>query len=110
MEMVLETLVISPFNHLTRLVAREDFIKHSRRESSRSYVLVLCPDSLSHLLCLYTLDLNPRVKIPDWLSVSDRIGTLHCLLWATFFKSGYNNRFVYVSTLFLSTESMEKVT
>jgi hypothetical protein len=26
MEMVLKTLVFSPFNHLTRLVAREDFI------------------------------------------------------------------------------------
>jgi hypothetical protein len=25
-EMVIETLVFSPFNHLTRLVAREDFI------------------------------------------------------------------------------------
>jgi hypothetical protein len=38
-EMVLETLVFSPFNHLTRLVAREDFIIHSRRESSRSYTI-----------------------------------------------------------------------
>jgi hypothetical protein len=36
--MVLETLVVSPFNHLTRLVAREDFIIHSRRESFRSYI------------------------------------------------------------------------
>jgi hypothetical protein len=37
--MVLETLVFSPFNHLTRLVARENFITLivSRRESSRSY-------------------------------------------------------------------------
>jgi hypothetical protein len=26
--MVLETLFFSPFNHLTRLVAREDFIIH----------------------------------------------------------------------------------
>jgi hypothetical protein len=38
-EMVLETLVFSLFNHLTRLVTREDFIIHSRRESSRSYFL-----------------------------------------------------------------------
>jgi hypothetical protein len=37
-EKVLETLVFSPFNHLTRLVAREDFIIHCRRESFRSYI------------------------------------------------------------------------
>jgi hypothetical protein len=35
--MVLETLVFSPFNHLTWLVAREDFIILSRCESCRSY-------------------------------------------------------------------------
>jgi hypothetical protein len=34
---VLKWLVFSPFNHLTRLVAREDFIVRSRRESCRSY-------------------------------------------------------------------------
>jgi hypothetical protein len=28
--MVLETSVFSPFNHLTRLVARENFITHNR--------------------------------------------------------------------------------
>jgi hypothetical protein len=33
------TLVFSPFNHLTQLVAREDFIVHSRRESSTRRVL-----------------------------------------------------------------------
>jgi hypothetical protein len=38
-EMVLETLVFSPFDHLTRLVARENFIILSRRESSRSYIM-----------------------------------------------------------------------
>jgi hypothetical protein len=32
-----EKLVFSPFNHLMQLIAREDFIIHSRRESSRSY-------------------------------------------------------------------------
>jgi hypothetical protein len=37
MKMVLETWFSSPFNHLTRLVAREYFIIHSRHESSRSY-------------------------------------------------------------------------
>jgi hypothetical protein len=31
-------LVFSPFNLLTRLVAREDFIIHSRRENSRSHI------------------------------------------------------------------------
>jgi hypothetical protein len=44
---VLETLVFSPLNHLTRLVARKDFIVHSRRESSRSYDL-----TFSSILCL----------------------------------------------------------
>jgi len=36
--MVLETLVLSTFNHLTRLVARENFIILSRRESLKSYM------------------------------------------------------------------------
>jgi hypothetical protein len=36
--MVLEKLVfLSPLNLLTRLVAREDFIIHSRREISKPY-------------------------------------------------------------------------
>jgi hypothetical protein len=35
--MVLVTLVFSPFNQLTRLVAREHFIGQSRRESYKSY-------------------------------------------------------------------------
>jgi hypothetical protein len=38
--MDLETSVFSYFNHLTRLVAREDFIIHCRRESSGSYNIV----------------------------------------------------------------------
>jgi hypothetical protein len=38
-EMVLETSVLSTFNHLTRLEARENFIKFSRRESLKSYTL-----------------------------------------------------------------------
>jgi hypothetical protein len=41
-EMVLETLVFSPFNHLTWLVAREDFIIHSHHESSTSYNFICC--------------------------------------------------------------------
>jgi hypothetical protein len=43
--MVLETLVFSPFNHLTRLVARKKFIKFSRRESSRSYRILIVVSS-----------------------------------------------------------------
>jgi hypothetical protein len=39
--MVLETSVLSTFNHLTRLEARENFIKLSRRESLKSYSLML---------------------------------------------------------------------
>jgi hypothetical protein len=34
--MVLETSVVSTFNHLTRLEARENFINLSRRESLKS--------------------------------------------------------------------------
>jgi hypothetical protein len=37
-EMVLETSVLSTFNHLTRLEARENFIIFSRRESLKSYM------------------------------------------------------------------------
>jgi hypothetical protein len=36
--MVFETLVFSPLNHLTRLIARENFIILSRRESNKSHV------------------------------------------------------------------------
>jgi hypothetical protein len=36
--MVLETSVLSIFNQLTRLEARENFIKFSRRESFKSYI------------------------------------------------------------------------
>jgi hypothetical protein len=38
MEMVLETSVLSIFNQLTRLEARENFINFSRRESFKSYI------------------------------------------------------------------------
>jgi hypothetical protein len=34
--MVFETLVFSPLNHLTRLIAQENFIILSRRESNKS--------------------------------------------------------------------------
>jgi hypothetical protein len=37
--MVLETLVLFTFNHLTRLVARDNFIILSRRESLKSYII-----------------------------------------------------------------------
>jgi hypothetical protein len=36
-ELVFETLVFSPLNHLARLIARENFITLSRRESSKSH-------------------------------------------------------------------------
>jgi hypothetical protein len=36
-EMVFETLVFSPLNHLTLLIARENFIILSRRESNKSH-------------------------------------------------------------------------
>jgi hypothetical protein len=37
--MVLETSVLSTFNHLTRLEAQENFIVLSRRESLKSYIV-----------------------------------------------------------------------
>jgi len=37
-EMVFETLVFSPLNHLTRLIARKNFIILSRRESNKSHL------------------------------------------------------------------------
>jgi hypothetical protein len=40
--MVLETSVLSTFNHLTRLEARENFIKLSRRESLKSCIRAYC--------------------------------------------------------------------
>jgi hypothetical protein len=36
-DMVFETLVFSPLNNLTRLIARENFIIFSRRESNKSH-------------------------------------------------------------------------
>jgi hypothetical protein len=36
-EMVFETLVCSPLNHMTRLIARENFIILSRRESNKCH-------------------------------------------------------------------------
>jgi hypothetical protein len=39
-EMVLETLVYSPFNHLTRLLVREYFIEFSLRESFKLYISI----------------------------------------------------------------------
>jgi hypothetical protein len=38
-EMVFETLVCSPLNHLTRLIARENFIILSRRKSNKSQLV-----------------------------------------------------------------------
>jgi hypothetical protein len=41
-EMVFETLVCSPLNHLTRLIARENFIIPSRWESNKSHCNLAC--------------------------------------------------------------------
>jgi hypothetical protein len=61
-EMVLEMLVFSPFNHLMRLVDQEDFIIHSHRESSRSYMIFLsfckkCLDQLEDHFCNFFVKL-----------------------------------------------------
>jgi hypothetical protein len=58
--MVFETLVFSPFNHLTRLIVRENFIILSRRESNKSQ-LTICP-----LPSLLTVDYLP---LPSLLTV-----------------------------------------
>jgi hypothetical protein len=39
-EMVFETLVFSPLNHLTWLIARENFIILSRQESNKCHILM----------------------------------------------------------------------
>jgi hypothetical protein len=60
-EMVFETLVCSPLNHLTRLIARENFIILSRRESNKSHYI--CKLSIS----LTELDVNPDTnKMGPW--------------------------------------------
>jgi hypothetical protein len=41
-EMVLETSVLSTFNHLMWLEAQENFINFSRRESLKSYISNYC--------------------------------------------------------------------
>jgi len=41
-EMVLDALVHSPSNHLTRLLARESFIEFSHLESLRLYKCDVC--------------------------------------------------------------------
>jgi hypothetical protein len=46
-EMVLETLVFSPFNHLTRLVARRNFIIKD--------IVILCKIVLQHALPIIPL-------------------------------------------------------
>jgi hypothetical protein len=63
--MVLETLVFSPLNLLTRLVVREDFIIHSRRESSKSYEGTLLSNKVKYFnLFAFRMTLtNPNDRI-----------------------------------------------
>jgi hypothetical protein len=76
--MDLETLVSSYFNDLTRLVAREDFIIHSRRESSRSYTGFLCLHNCRpyrHFLCKTLTYVNK-----DWVTTETDTFSLHFIL------------------------------
>jgi hypothetical protein len=45
-EMGVGTLVCSPLNHLTRLIARENFIIPSRRESNKSHLVGILADEV----------------------------------------------------------------
>jgi hypothetical protein len=58
-EMVLE--MFSPFNLLTWLVAREDFIIHSRHESSKSY---RCLISVAYQIYLINMIENQAISYP----------------------------------------------
>jgi hypothetical protein len=49
-EMVFETL--AQYGHLTRLTAREDYIKFSRRESSKTYNYTSTPPIRLHGIVL----------------------------------------------------------
>lgn len=49
--MFLKMLVFLPFNHLTRLLALEEFIIFSYRESFKSYIVTL---QINHQLLLFS--------------------------------------------------------
>jgi hypothetical protein len=87
--MVFETLVFSPFNHLTRLVARENLIILSRRENSRSYILYKNKDVLMTLLdqSLWRFQEDFAKKFSLWRTIiiypSNRLCRLQYCLYRT---------------------------
>jgi hypothetical protein len=52
-EMVFKTLVFSLLNHLTQLIAQENFIILSRQESNKSHLNYLLPDSFHDTSLIY---------------------------------------------------------
>jgi hypothetical protein len=60
-EMVPETLV-SSWNQLTRLIAREDFIEFSRREDFESYMTYFTPKLCGVVTHKATLDIFTAVR------------------------------------------------
>jgi hypothetical protein len=62
--MVLETSVLSTFNHLTRLEARESFINLSRRESLKSYVFSGVQIHYSRIVSL-TIEFSPSISVKE---------------------------------------------
>jgi hypothetical protein len=57
-EMVFQTLVSTKLNHLTRFITRENFIILTRRESIKSYILLLL------LIAQNMLDCNIFISFP----------------------------------------------
>jgi hypothetical protein len=76
-EMVYETLVCSPLNHLTRLIARENFFMHSRRESNKSDYWLLEDWSMESVVNNNSINswrrISRRVRVPCINSFRGRI-------------------------------------
>jgi hypothetical protein len=74
--MVLETLVFSPFNQLTWLVAHKFFILQSRRESYKSYIIPVgkerfpLPNLLIVIYASFVVVNSDNMKLPTriWFS------------------------------------------
>jgi hypothetical protein len=81
-EMVFKTLV--QYEHLTRLIAREDYIKFSRRESSKTYYYYYY--YYYYYCCLFSLStqsgnfwIHPRKRLPAVNTLADNNSSRHPL-------------------------------
>jgi hypothetical protein len=72
-EMVFETLVCSPLNHMTQLIARENFIMLSRRESNKSHYSKVTLQFYLHLLVSYSFMFNLQMSISNNIHLLLRI-------------------------------------